>query len=152
MSVLNYRHRMAQQASRSSVELYTNLFFKDKAIQEEGHVIRVMKNGFSVLIPRYGIEGYVYASPTDSTTSPFTYNGETNQLVSESATIKLFARVTVLVAVEEAGVAAAQRSKLVLRLVDPVVPGLSVDSIIAEQPPAKKAKVEAKGTPKKGRK
>ncbi|KAJ2741500.1 exosome catalytic subunit dis3, partial [Coemansia sp. BCRC 34301] len=28
--VLNHRHRMAQQASRSSVELYTNLFFKGK--------------------------------------------------------------------------------------------------------------------------
>ena len=50
--VLNYRHRMAQQASRSSVELYTNLYFKGKNIQEEGFVIRVLKNGFVVLIPR----------------------------------------------------------------------------------------------------
>ena len=45
---------MAQQASRSSVELFTNLYFKNKVVEEEAYVIRVMKNGFSVLIPRWG--------------------------------------------------------------------------------------------------
>jgi exosome complex exonuclease DIS3/RRP44 len=49
---LNYRHRQAQQAGRSSVELYTNLFFKGKTIVENGYVTRVLKNGFSVLVPQ----------------------------------------------------------------------------------------------------
>jgi exosome complex exonuclease DIS3/RRP44 len=49
--VLNYRHRMAQQASRSSVELFTNLFFKGKQLVEDAFVIRVLKNGFAVIIP-----------------------------------------------------------------------------------------------------
>lgn len=53
--VLNYRHRMAQTAARSSVELHTNLFFKGKTEQEEGYVIRVLKNGFVVLVKRYCI-------------------------------------------------------------------------------------------------
>jgi exosome complex exonuclease DIS3/RRP44 len=49
---LNFRHRMAQQASRSSVELYTQLYFRGKVLEEEGHVIRVLRNGFVVLVPR----------------------------------------------------------------------------------------------------
>lgn len=49
---LNYRHRMAQRASRASVELFTILFFKDKLLEEEAFVTRVMKNGFIVLIPK----------------------------------------------------------------------------------------------------
>jgi len=50
--VLNNRNRMAQQAGRSSVEVYTNLFFRDKIMEDEAYVVRVMKNGFSVLIPK----------------------------------------------------------------------------------------------------
>jgi exosome complex exonuclease DIS3/RRP44 len=49
---LNYRNRMAQQAARSSVELYTNLYFRNKIIQEDGYITRIMKNGFSVLVPK----------------------------------------------------------------------------------------------------
>ncbi|KAI8908112.1 hypothetical protein DFJ77DRAFT_503502 [Powellomyces hirtus] len=155
--VLNYRHRQAQQASRSSVELFTNLFFKDKTLQEEAYVIRVMKNGFSVLIPKFGIEGYVYAeaaptplntkASTTTTTaiqplSPFTYDADQNRLVARAAVgaagttngkegqeeeveIKLFSKCTVIVCVEEAG-GAARRSKLVVRLVEPWVQGVSV--------------------------
>lgn len=51
-SNLNFRHRMAQQASRSSVELYTQLYFRNKILEEDGRVIRVLKNGLVVLIPR----------------------------------------------------------------------------------------------------
>jgi exosome complex exonuclease DIS3/RRP44 len=53
--VLNHRHRMAQLAARSSVDLHTNLFFKGKTEQNEGYVIRILKDGFVVLIPRYCI-------------------------------------------------------------------------------------------------
>jgi exosome complex exonuclease DIS3/RRP44 len=43
---------MAQQAARGSVELFTSLFFKGKNVQEEAYVIRVLKNGFIVLVPK----------------------------------------------------------------------------------------------------
>lgn len=49
---INHRHHMAQKASRSSVELYTNLFFRGKVVEEEGYILRTMRNGFSVLIPK----------------------------------------------------------------------------------------------------
>ncbi|KAI8821472.1 uncharacterized protein EV422DRAFT_43764 [Fimicolochytrium jonesii] len=145
--VLNYRHRQAQQASRSSVELFTNLFFKDKTVREEAYVIRVMKNGFSVLIPKYGIEGYVYASPDDTSSpstdvnknnkrqrdaapvvSPFVYDAERNRLIAGEVEIKLFAKVKVLVFVEEAG-GAARRSRLCVKLLEPFVEGVSVREV-----------------------
>ena len=49
---LNHRHRMAQQAARDSVELFTLLYFKNKILEEEAFVTRVMRNGFIVLIPK----------------------------------------------------------------------------------------------------
>ncbi|KAI8840365.1 hypothetical protein BJ741DRAFT_641874 [Chytriomyces cf. hyalinus JEL632] len=134
--VLNFRHRNAQQASRSSVELFTNLFFKNKVIQEEGFVIRVMKNGFSVIIPRFGIEGIVHsqaAGPKGSTDSAqlLTHDAVANTLTcpTTGAQIRIFGKVLVRVSVEEAGQEAAQRSKLVVKLIEPRVPGLSVDPV-----------------------
>ena len=137
--VLNYRHQMAQQASRSSVELYTNLFFKDKKLQEAAYVIRILKNGFSVIIPTYGIEGIVYAHGTDNS---FTGQSSTTQLIWDNVTIKLFDRVKVQISIEEAGVAAAQRSKLKLVLTEPIIPGFSFDDALDKtQHTSKKIKV-----------
>ncbi len=68
---------MAQQAARSSVELFTHLFFKNKVEEEEGYVIRILKNAFIVLVPKYGIEGIVYASAmvAKADTTPASTNG-----------------------------------------------------------------------------
>ncbi|KAJ3031722.1 UNVERIFIED_CONTAM: hypothetical protein HDU68_000657 [Siphonaria sp. JEL0065] len=135
--VLNFRHRNAQQASRSSVELFTNLFFKNKIIQEEGFVIRILKNGFSVIIPRFGIEGIVHSKAVtaskDDSSSPelLEHDPITNTLSCPvtGAKISIFKKVIVRIQVEEAGHEAAQRSKLVVKLVEPKIPGLSVDGV-----------------------
>lgn len=50
---MNHRHKMAQYAGRSSVELHTVIFFKDKIVKEEAYVTRIKANGFIVLIPKY---------------------------------------------------------------------------------------------------
>lgn len=39
-------------AGRASVELYTQLFFKGKVLVEDAYVIRVLKNGVVVLVPK----------------------------------------------------------------------------------------------------
>ncbi|KAI8637191.1 hypothetical protein BD408DRAFT_478224 [Parasitella parasitica] len=59
---LNFRNRMAQQASRSSVELFTSLYFRNKTEVEEGRILRVLKNGIIVLVPKYGIETITFDS------------------------------------------------------------------------------------------
>ncbi|ORX84255.1 RNB-domain-containing protein [Anaeromyces robustus] len=128
--VLNFRHRMAQQASRSSVELFTNLYFKDRIVEEEGFIIRILKNGFIVLIPRYGIESIIYSEPNNKTNSSkqiFIYDAKENKLVSDYATLKVFDKITVQISIEEAGLAGIS-SKLSMKLIKPVVPGISVES------------------------
>ncbi|RUS28301.1 hypothetical protein BC938DRAFT_482045 [Jimgerdemannia flammicorona] len=130
--VLNHRHRMAQQAARSSVELYTNIFFKNKVEQEEGHVVRILKNGFIVLVRKYGIEGIVYASstkgkPTSPGNSALIYNPKTNSLDSPATgvSIRLFDQVVVQITVDE-DLEGGMRQKLKMFLVEPVVDKLSV--------------------------
>jgi exosome complex exonuclease DIS3/RRP44 len=62
---MNRRHRAAQMAGRASVQLHTLLFFsgKDGEKEEDAYVLDVEDDGvepcFSVMVPRYGIEGRV---------------------------------------------------------------------------------------------
>lgn len=59
---LNYRNRMAQQAQRSSIDLFTILFFRGKVVREDAYVIRLMKSSLVVLVPKYGMECVVDVS------------------------------------------------------------------------------------------
>ncbi|KAJ1946814.1 exosome catalytic subunit dis3 [Kickxella alabastrina] len=132
--VLNHRHRMAQQAGRSSVELYTNLFFKGKTIEEPGYVTQILQNGFGVLIPSYGIEGVVYTTnkeDSEAMVAALEYVQESHTLVSpdQSSSIGLFQRVRVVLQVDDKPVSAnvsSMRRKLLLRLTEPQIEGLSV--------------------------
>ncbi|KAI9478991.1 exosome catalytic subunit dis3 [Coemansia sp. RSA 989] len=133
--VLNHRHRMAQQAGRSSVELFTNLFFKGKVVEEPGYVTQVLQNGFSVLIPSYGIEGVVYTTSKDAnaaTAAVLEYDKAAHALVSkqdEDLSIGLFQRVRVVLQVDDKPVSAnvsSMRRKLSLQLIEPQIPNLSI--------------------------
>ena len=57
---MNYRHKMAQYAGRASVNLHTQLFFRNRKVDEEAYVLYVRKNALQVLIPKYGLEGNLY--------------------------------------------------------------------------------------------
>jgi exosome complex exonuclease DIS3/RRP44 len=58
MSVVNKRHRLAQMASRASVEFYVGLALKgkgyteEKGSKEEAFVIRTFRNGLAVFVSR----------------------------------------------------------------------------------------------------
>ncbi|KAF9945854.1 exosome catalytic subunit dis3 [Modicella reniformis] len=146
--VLNHRNRMAQQAARSSVELFTHLFFKNKVEEEEGYVIRILKNAFIVLVPKYGIEGIVYASAkahksTDGTSSStiLVYNPETDSLQSTEPLsegqipkiqIQLFQKVMVQISIDDdlkGGGEGGMRQKLKMALLKPWIEGISVHGI-----------------------
>ncbi|CAG8438807.1 8589_t:CDS:10 [Ambispora gerdemannii] len=129
---LNYRYVMAQLAARSSVELHTNIFFKGKTEKEEGFVTRILKNGFIVLIPRYGIEGIVCSSKSSlsaTPASPVVYNPHTNSLDSSlcDISIKLFNKVMVQITIDE-DLVGGMRQKLKIELLNPYIPGLSVNN------------------------
>ena len=97
---LNYRNRMAQQAQRSSIELYTHLYFRGKGvIEQEAYVIRVLESGLVVFLPQYGIEGLVNLK--DEAASLLFNANEMSLQVGEHFRATLFQKVLVdLVIVE----------------------------------------------------
>ncbi|KAG0330708.1 exosome catalytic subunit dis3 [Podila humilis] len=152
-AVLNHRNRMAQHAARSSVELFTHLFFKNKVEEEEGFVIRILKNAFIVLVPKYGIEGIVYASAkvakvegaasSTAVVAPqpiLVYNPETDSLQSTEplaegespkVQVQLFQKVIVQISIDDdlkGGGEGGMRQKLKMDLVSPFIEGISVHS------------------------
>lgn len=113
---LNYRHRMAQQAQRSSVELFTHLYFRDKGeIRTDAYVIKMMKTGLVVLIPQYGIEGLIPMKDQQSVV----YDAAANAFVSTADPTKpvigLFQHVRIALRVETSE--ASQRQTLSIRLI-----------------------------------
>lgn len=114
---------MAQQAARSSVELYTTLFFQGKTLIEPAYILRILKNGFVVLIPKYGVEAVVYAAQPNQTPL-LKLVDEHLQNDDGSVVLKLFmdVKVEITVVVQSHG---SSRSKLNLRLLEPYVAGIS---------------------------
>lgn len=60
VSNMNDRHTNAARAGRSSAQLHTLVFFREKEVVADARVIRVQSNGIIVLVPDFGIEGPVY--------------------------------------------------------------------------------------------
>lgn len=119
---LNYRNRMSQQAQRSSIELFTQLYFKDKSLQTDAYIIKIMAAGLVVLIPQYGIEGMI-SLPQDRLASGITFDPALSAFVRKSAdgTVEqvagLFQHVQISLHTETNEI--SQREKLVLDLVSP---------------------------------
>ncbi|KAI7900875.1 uncharacterized protein BX663DRAFT_515563 [Cokeromyces recurvatus] len=123
---LNFRNRMAQQASRSSVELFTSLYFRNKVEVEEARILRILKNGILVLVPKYGLESIVYVTDNNNKSSPFVYDEEAKSLVAGDIMLKTFDTVKIEITVE--GDIDGMRQKMNMKLVEPYVEGISVKS------------------------
>jgi hypothetical protein len=133
MADLNHRHRMAQYASRSSVELFTVLFFRNRTLDEQAHVIRVLRNAVVVLVAKYGLEGVVQlrVHGRANATTPFVLDTARHRLVAGAlgVTLPLFGRITVQLSVEDETV--RRQMRMHLALVQPAVPGVSVPPALA---------------------
>ena len=114
---INYRHRMAQQAQRSSVDLFTHLYFHGRgAVREAAYIIKVMQNGFVVMIPQYGIESLVHVEDDQAVK----YNADDNCFdLDGQCILRLFQRVMIELKVEEVEV--SQKRSLLSELVEPDV-------------------------------
>ncbi|XP_053402817.1 exosome complex exonuclease RRP44-like [Mercenaria mercenaria] len=139
---LNYRHKMAQYAGRSSVNLHTHLFFKKRVIDEEGYILFVRKNAVQVLIPKYGLEATLYLNTDGRKKGPtFVFSEEENTQCCGPVTLHVFDRVLIQISIDRSNV---QHLKLQIRLVEPVIPEFSVPPTVeekhSEEPPAKKIK------------
>lgn len=134
--ILNYRNRQAQQAARSSVELYTNIFFRGKTLVEPCYIIRILKNGFSVLIPRYGVEGFVYSAKTGMDPCLKLVDSSLHSL-DDSVILRLFQKVQVKLVIQETG-GSVQRDKLTLTLIEPAIAGMNDELETSKNPVSKK--------------
>merc|ERR1719147_105717 len=123
---INYRHRMAQYASRASVNLYTHIFFRGKAKDEIGYVLFIRQNAIQVLIPKYGLEGTLFLRSTnksETTNMDWVFDEEEPSQTCKNVKVTLFMKLVVQVYLDTSDV---QHEKLALRLVDPNIEGFSV--------------------------
>lgn len=136
---LNYRHKMAQYAQRSSVAFHTQLFFKSRGIlNEDGFVLFVRKNAIIVLIPKFGLEGTVFFDAKDKAAPNLVFDEEGPTLKVEEHTFHIFDNVKVTISLDASNI---QHQKIRMALIDPVIPGVSVPAPDTE-PQAKKPKLD----------
>ena len=118
---LNFRHHAAQLAGRASVELHTHIFFKGKVVTIDARVIKVLRNGVVVFIPKYGLEGAVHLldetapAETGEKQQPVVVAEDGMSLVARGGALSLrvFDRVDVTI---EVVIGVANRPRLTLTL------------------------------------
>jgi len=139
---MNRRHRSAQMAGRASVQLHTLIFFAGEGAKEEqAYILDIDTSNapsFSVMVPRYGIEGKVRLS-IDATDPNLTRIGQEHKLIYKSGSngavsLQVFDKVRVRIWVRETE---DHRRELKLDLVEPRL-GKKPDG--GGEPPMKKAK------------
>ena len=119
---INYRHRMAQYASRASVNLYTHIYFKDKKREETGYVLFIRQNALQILIPKYGLEGTLFLRAGEGG-KEWVYDEEEPSQTCDGVKITLFMKLVVQVYLDSSDI---QHEKLSLKLVSPNIPGFSI--------------------------
>jgi exosome complex exonuclease DIS3/RRP44 len=125
---MNRRHRAAQLAGRASVQLHTLIFFAGGAAKEEDAYILDVETAeqsdpsFSVIVPRYGIEGRVNL-PIESDDPKLVRLPKEHKLLYDqdgiNVSLQVFDKVRVSILVRN--VQDDQR-ELVIELVDPSFP------------------------------
>ena len=95
---INYRHRMAQFASRASARLHTVLYIKSKRMLiEEAHVFFVRLNAIQVFIPRIAYEFTYFLQPSDDWQYDPNEKSQTN--IVKKLILKQFDKIKVHVSV-----------------------------------------------------
>ena len=93
--MINYRHRMAQWAERSSINLFTHMFFKNTPRDEQGYILFIKQNAIQILIPKYGLEGTLYLKSTDCVKFEYDSSIPSQTVKAQGITLTLFKLVTV---------------------------------------------------------
>ena len=141
---LNKRHKMAQYTQRGSIQLHTQIYFRNNSSLHQAFVLMVKKNSLQVIIPKYGYEGHILLdTPVAMGDKPRkkqylnTHFNESELSISvEGHIFRVFDPIQVKLVVQRSSI---QDSKVVLQLVSPSVRGLSVGGE-SEQPLSKRSK------------
>jgi exosome complex exonuclease DIS3/RRP44 len=120
---MNRRHRAAQLAGRASVSLHTLLVFSENkdGREDDAYVLDVDCNpqsepSFSVIIPRYGVEGRVNLSDVPYNDPLLVREPEFHRISYKGSSIQVFDKVSVKIQVE---VVQENQKELVIVLLNP---------------------------------
>lgn len=84
-SHMNRRHKAAQHVQRASVSMHTLLYFKDRPCIATAYVSSVKSNYFTVIVPRFGIEGTIEADSLKSkATLDYSYDPQLHTIIYTS--------------------------------------------------------------------
>jgi exosome complex exonuclease DIS3/RRP44 len=111
-AISNKRHTSAQYAGRSSVELYSQIYFKNKTVVEDAYVMKMSPNAVYILIPKYGIENVISIEEN----IPFEYDKVKESMDFKQFKLKVFDKVKAKITVE---ISKNFRSKSVISIVEP---------------------------------
>ncbi|KAF9529933.1 hypothetical protein CPB83DRAFT_925381 [Crepidotus variabilis] len=119
LEVVNKRHRLAQMASRASVEFYVGLALKARGergggtgVTEEAFVIRTFRNGIGIFVSKLGIEGLVTFK------KDMLFDAENYTMTVAGMVISVFDKVVVRIEVEKDR--NTHRGKVKMTLVSPI--------------------------------
>jgi exosome complex exonuclease DIS3/RRP44 len=128
---MNRRHRSAQLAGRASVQLHTLIFFAStKATEEDAYVLDVetaeqSDPSFTVIVPRYGIEGRVIL-PIEVDDPKLVRMPNEHKIVYDNTTsIQVFDKIRVSIHVQSDF---DHQRELVIKLIDPIIGSSSPSS------------------------
>ena len=119
---MNRRHRAAQMAGRASVQLHTLIFFSGEGAKEEdAYVLDVetaetSEPSFTVMVPRYGIEGRVNLSDISPTDPDLKRDADKHCMTYKGASIQVFDKVRIKLFVRELE---DHQRELVIELLEP---------------------------------
>jgi len=100
---INFRHRNAQLAGRASVDYYVGQALKGRVLEEDGFVLRVFSNGFTVIVPRFGIERLIRLKDLATPEPEADFDAESYVLKysgSRTGSVELFQKVKVRISDE----------------------------------------------------
>ena len=92
---INYRHRMAQEAERSSTNLFTHFYFKNTPRDEQGYILFIKQNAIQILIPKYGLEGTLYLRSSSDVEFQYDSSVPSQTVKDQGISLTLFKNVTV---------------------------------------------------------
>ena len=81
-------------------QLHALRFFRAEPVVADAYATFVTAQGFTCLVPRFGLEAFVHAWPRDGGPSPFRFNASEKTLSCPGRTIRTLDRVTVRIAVD----------------------------------------------------
>ena len=120
---MNRRHRAAQLAGRASVQLHTLIVFSGEngTKEEDAYVLDVETNesaepSFTVIVPRYGIEGRVYLNQIKANDNKLERNASQHYIKYEDTKIQVFDKVRVKIWVK---VEQETQKELIVNLLNP---------------------------------